>query len=75
MSKITKEELLEIAGLIRELHWRSNHAMNPDAWTDDYTRQVVAIFERHGIGLEVSPGPCECEDPMLCYVEMAGGRP
>jgi len=69
MSEVTKAELLEIAGLVKELYWRSNHAMNPDAWTEDYAEQVAAVFKRHGIDLGIRIGPCKCEDdPMRCYV-------
>lgn len=73
MSEVTKAELLEIAGLVKELYWRSNHAMNPDAWTDGYAEQVAAVFERHGIDLGIRIGPCGCEDdPMRCYAPADG---
>ena len=71
MSEVTKAELLEIAGLVKELYWRSNHAMSPDAWTDGYAERVSAVFKRHGIDLGIRIGSCEMRGrlKMRCYVE------
>jgi len=70
MSGVTKAQLLQIAGLVKELYWRSNHAMSPDAWTDGYADQVAAVFKRQGIDLGIRIGPCGCDgDPMRCYVD------